>query len=220
MYNYLNPMNYDSLITTLISRGILKKPQTIEAFKKIKRADFVKPEYFEKAHEDRPFPLTAGQTISQPTTVAFMIEKLELQPGDKVLDLGSGSGWTTALIAEIVGVNGKVFGVEIIPELVEFGTKNINKYQIRHGSINKATNTLGLLENAPYDKILVSAAAKNNIPQELLTQLKNGGTIVIPVDSKVVVAKKDENGKISQEEFTGFSFVPLLEPGEKKKIVL
>lgn len=213
-------MNYDSLITTLIGRGILKNPGVIAAFKKIKRADFVKPEYFEKAHEDRPLPLTAGQTISQPTTVAFMLEKLNLQTGEKVLDVGSGSGWTTALMAEIVGITGKVYGVEILPELVEFGKKNVNKYQIRHSLIKKADNTLGFSENAPYDKILVSAAARNSIPQELLDQLKNGGTIVIPVDNKVVVAKKDSNGSVLQEEFTGFSFVPLLKPGKKDRVVL
>lgn len=178
------------------------------AFKKINRADFVGSDYKAEAYEDYPLPIGFGQTISQPFTVAFMLGLLNPQKGDKILDVGSGSGWTTALLAVLVGEKGKVFGVEIIPELVEFGIKNLAKYNFPNAKIIQAGAELGLPSEAPFGRILVSAAAEK-IPEALLNQLKAPGILVLPVKNTIVQIKKDTVGKITRKEFPGFVFVPL-----------
>src|SRR3989338_7954153 len=180
-----------------------------QAFEKIDRADFVSLEYRSEANENYPLPIGFGQTISQPFTVAFMLELLSPQEGDKVLDVGCGSGWTTALLANLVGKTGKVFGVEIIPELVEFGRKNLAKYIFPNAEIVRAGAELGPPSEAPFDRILVSAAAEE-IPETLLRQLKAPGVMVLPVKNVIVQIKKDATGEISKKEFPGFAFVPLV----------
>ena len=178
-------------------------------FKKINRVDFVREGYQAEADENYPLPIGFGQTISQPFTVVFMLKLLELRKGDKVLDIGSGSGWTTALLANLVEETGKVFGVEIIPELVEFGRRNLAKYNFPNAEIVQAGAELGLPSEAPFDRILVSAAAEE-IPDTLLRQLKAPGILVLPVKNTIIQIKKDAAGRISQREFPGFVFVPLI----------
>lgn len=178
-------------------------------FEKIDRADFVGVDYQTEVYEDYPLPIGYGQTISQPFTVAFMLGLLNPQKGDEVLDIGSGSGWTTALLANAVGETGKVFGVEIIPELVEFGRKNLAKYDFPNAKIIQAGAELGLPSEAPFDRILVSAAAAE-IPETLLQQLQVPGILVLPVKDTIVQIKKDATGEISKKEFPGFTFVPLV----------
>lgn len=126
------------LVQDLIFFKVLKTPDIIDAFKRIDRADFVPEKYRNEAYEDYPLPIGFGQTISQPATVAFMFELLRPKPGDIVLDIGSGSGWTVAMLASIVGNTGYVTGVEIIPELVTFGRKNLRKYPFVNASILSA----------------------------------------------------------------------------------
>ncbi|MBP6914401.1 protein-L-isoaspartate O-methyltransferase [Candidatus Parcubacteria bacterium] len=172
---------------------------------KVDRKDFVLKEYESEAYEDYPLPIGFGQTISQPSTVYFMLKLLNPQKGEKILDLGSGSGWTTALLREAVGKTGKVFGVEKIPELVELGRKNISKYNFNNVQILQAEKLLGLPQEAPFDKILVSASAKE-IPQELVSQLKDKGIMVIPVENDILRIEK--GGRI--EKYEGFVFVPLI----------
>ncbi|PIP86757.1 L-isoaspartyl protein carboxyl methyltransferase, partial [Candidatus Campbellbacteria bacterium CG22_combo_CG10-13_8_21_14_all_43_18] len=157
-----------------------------------------------------PLPIGEGQTISQPTVVAFMLELLELEEGQKVLDVGSGSGWTTALIRDIVGPSGEVYGLERQPNLVEFGRANLGKFNFRKAEIFQAKEgVLGYPERGPYDRILVSAAY-DEIPQELIKQLKAGGIMVAPVrDSILKISKKSED-EIEKEGFQGFYFVPLI----------
>ena len=201
--------NNQALVNYLIRCGVLKTSSIIRAFLKIDRADFVLPEYQDEAYQDYPLPIGYGATISQPYTVAFMLELLQLQKGEKILDLGSGSGWTTALLAEIVGKKGKVFGVEIVPELVGFGKKNLKKYGLQNAKIVKAESSLGLTKEAPFDKILVSAAAQN-LPQELLDQLKAPGRLVMPIGGSLWKIEKDNHSDIQQEEYPGFMFVPLI----------
>jgi len=215
-------MTKEELINHLILSGVLKTPQLISAFKKIDRADFVRESLQSEAYEDFPLPIGEGQTISQPTTVAFMLELLKLEPGEKILDVGSGSGWTTALLASCVGIEapkpkvksqkskekGRVIGVEIIPELVEFGQKNLKKYPALPAEIHQAGAELGWPSEAPYDKILVSAAA-DKVPKELIKQLKVGGTLVIPILNSIWKIDKISDREIAQKEFPGFVFVPL-----------
>ena len=176
--------------------------------KQVDRADFVRPVDLPDAYENMALSIGYGQTISQPFTVAFMLEKLQPVEGDRVLDIGSGSGWTTALLAQIVGNGGQVTGLEIIPELVEFGRKNLQKYNFRNTSIKQAKNGVLGIPGKKFDRILVSAAA-TTLPEELIQQLKPGGTLVVPVRNSIFKITKSPNGGISLEEFPGFVFVPL-----------
>ncbi len=116
------------LIDNLIKEGWLKTPRIIKAFREIKREDFLPDEVKDLAEVDTAMPIGLGQTISQPLTVAFMLELLQPDVGENILDIGSGSGWTTALFSYIVGEKGKVYAIEIIPKLKEFGEKNTAKY--------------------------------------------------------------------------------------------
>ena len=202
-------LNKKGLIEHLKSSGVLKNSNIIEAFEKIDRADFVLEEHKLESYEDHPIPIGRGQTISQPTTVAFMLELLSVQKGDKVLDIGSGSGWTTALLSELVGSTGEVFGDERVSELVEFGSKNLAKYDFKNSKIIQAGDKLGLSNEVPFDKILVSAGA-DELPKELLTQLKTGGILVIPIGYSVWKIIKTTDEEIEEEEYKGFTFVPLI----------
>ena len=201
------------LIQNLVKKGVLKTPAIIEAFKKIDRVGFLLPQYRAVSYSDQPFPIGHGQTNSQPTTVAFMLELLQPQPGDKILDVGSGSGWTTTLLAHIVGEQGRVVGVEIVPELVAFGKRNLSKYDMSWADISPATpGIIGWPQEAPYDKILVSAAP-TQVPPGLLEQLEIGGRLVIPVINSIFKIDRVSEDNFDQKEFYGFNFVPLVAPG-------
>lgn len=179
-----------------------------KALENVNRANFVLPEYLESAFLDIPLPIGEGQTISQPTTVRMMLEWLDAQRGDKVLDIGSGSGWTTALLANIVGKAGKVYAVERIEKLKEFGEKNCQRAGIKNAKFYLADSEIGLKKFAPYDRILVSAAAEE-LPEELLEQLKINGKIVIPIGSSVFeITKTFKN--LKSIDHRGFVFVPLI----------
>ncbi|MFH1183252.1 MAG: protein-L-isoaspartate O-methyltransferase [Candidatus Moraniibacteriota bacterium] len=202
----------EALINYLTTQGYLKTPRIIEAFERIDRADFMLPEFKNSADANVPLPIGFGQTISQPLTVAFMLELLQPKPGDKILDIGSGSGWTTTLLAEIVGRKGKVFGIEIIPELCKFGEKNVGKYNFIKKGIAKITclsGSKGYEKEALYDKILVSAAAEK-FPPELKKQIKIGGRIIIPIKNSIWLIERTGKNKFKEEESYGFSFVPLI----------
>ena len=202
-------MNKDALIEKLIADKMLKSEEIIEAFRRIDRADFVPEEYGDEAYGDYPLPIGRGQTISQPSTVAFMLELLRPVEGDRILDVGSGSGWTTALLAQIVGSKGRVWGLELLPELAKFGSENLAKYDFSNAKIQQAGEIVGLPGEAPFDKILVSAAGQE-IPKELINQLKVGGRMVIPVQNSVWKIDKISKAKVDKQEFPGFVFVPLI----------
>ena len=153
-----------ALIDSLIQESWLKTPRIIEAFQKIKRADFMPENMRDSAEVQEAFPIGYGQTISQPLTVAFMLELLQPEPGDKILDIGSGSGWTTALLAYIVGKQGKIIAIETIPELKEFGERNVSKYNFIEKGIVEficADGSKGYSEQAPYDPLLLAEFRKN-----------------------------------------------------------
>lgn len=180
-----------------------------QAFAAVNRADFVLPEDKRFADVDMPLPIGYGQTISQPSTVRRMLEWLDARPGDTVLDIGSGSGWTTALLAHIVGANGKVYAVEIIPELLKMGEQNCQRLGIDNAFFFPAGDTIGLAKYAPYDRILVSAAA-HEMKEELGQQLKTGGKLVIPIDYTIFEMIKIDSGWL-QHPHPGFVFVPLID---------
>ena len=194
----------------MIRSGMLLSPNIVKAFEIVDRKDFVKSEYLERTYDDRPLPIGLGQTVSQPSTVAFMLERLEVNKGEKILDVGAGSGWTTALLSYLVGSKGEVTGIERLEPLVKFGSVNIKKYSYSKVSIIQAEQDFGYKEGAPYDKILVSAAAQE-IPKVLVDQLKVGGIMVIPVKSSVYKVTKTGENDIEHDEYYGFSFVPLVQ---------
>ncbi len=201
-----------ALADNLIEEGWLKTPRIIEAFKRIKRIDFLPENMKNLAELNEALPIGYGQTISQPLVVAFMIEQLEPKEGDKILDIGSGSGWTAALLAEIVGERGKVIAIDIVPELVEFGKKNIEKYNFIEKGIVEcicADGSKGYQKGTPYDKILVSATARE-IASAWQEQLKVGGRIVVPIDSSVWLYIKKDQKHFEEKEYPGFIFVPLI----------
>ncbi|MCI0619880.1 protein-L-isoaspartate(D-aspartate) O-methyltransferase [Candidatus Wolfebacteria bacterium] len=190
---------------------VLQDARVEQAFRAIDRADFVRDDYKVEAYEDYPLPIGEGQTISQPTVVAFMLEQLGVREGGIVLDVGCGSGWTTALLAHMIGGKGKVYGVERVLTLVEFGRENLKKYDFHNVEILEAQSELGLFQKAPFDRILVSASAPNKkMAEELLDQLKPGGALVIPIGDTIYRFTKDKNGGVRSKEFPGFAFVPLV----------
>ena len=181
-----------------------------EAFQNVRRAYFVPEDFIVDADFDIPLPIGYEQTISQPTTVRLMLEWLDAQPGEKILDIGSGSGWTAALLSDIVGPKGSVFAVEIIPELLEFGRNNCENFGIENAKFFLANKkSLGLPKYAPYDRILVSASAQE-LPLELLDQLKISGKLVIPVKSSIMEVTKKSESDYDSIVHPGFVFVPLV----------
>ena len=210
-----------SLVDKLVEEGWLRTSRIIEAFRKINRADFMPEDMKNLAQLNEALPIGFGQTISQPLVVAFMLEQLEPKLGDKILDIGSGSGWTTALLAQIVGPKGKVIAIEVIPELKEFGEKNVAKYNFIEKKIaeficadgSKAyPNMVSRPEFAEgFDRILCSAMVQNEVPKPWKEQLKIGGRIVTPIGSSIWRLIKNSESDFEKIEYPGFSFVPLIE---------
>jgi protein-L-isoaspartate(D-aspartate) O-methyltransferase len=202
----------DSLTEELIRQGYLKSDRTIDAFRKVRREEFLPDEMKDFAEEDVALSIGNGQTNSQPLTVAFMLELLDPQPGQNILDVGSGSGWTTALLSHIVGRKGKVTALEVIPELSEWGKENADRFGfVREGiaEFHVADGHQGFPQNAPYDRILVSASGAE-VPEKLKDQLRAGGKMVIPVGGSIWRLEKKSEGEFLEEEYPGFAFVPLV----------
>lgn len=200
---------HQDLVDFLIASGRLYSPSLIKAFHRCKRMLFVPQELQSETYGDYPLAIGMGQTISQPTTVAIMLELLHPVAGDRVLDIGSGSGWTTALLASAVEPNGFVEGVERIPSLVEYGRSSLHKTGVTNASIEFANPSVLGKPGHLYDRILVSASA-DELPRLLLDQLKNGGTLVIPIGHSIWRIVKAFNGKVTLDELPGFRFVPLI----------
>lgn len=199
----------DTLIDSMIINRVLKSPQIIKAFEEVDRKEFVPEMFKESAYVDAPLGIGADQTISQPSTVAFMLEHLSPQKGEKILDIGTGSGWTTALLCHIVGEEGSVTGLERVHMLVEMGKQNLAKFcQGEHCTIESAGDALGR-PGEKFDKILVSAAAEK-LPETLVEQLNVGGKLVIPVQNSINIVTKTGEDETETESIYGFRFVPLI----------
>lgn len=187
----------------------LMEPRLRAAFAAAPRARFLPDDQRDLADWDAPLPIGHGATNSQPTTVANMLELLDVQPGQRVLDVGAGSGWTTALLANLVGPEGRVLGVERIAALLPAATAAIAEWD--WASIRLAQKgTFGLPDDGPFDRILVSAMARS-IPSQLTDQLSEGGVMVIPVDSVMLRVMKDAAGTIETTSHGMYRFVPLVD---------
>jgi protein-L-isoaspartate(D-aspartate) O-methyltransferase len=179
-----------------------------EAFAAMPREAFLPPDQRRHASYDGPLPIGHGQTNSQPRTVEAMLRLLDVHQGHKVLDVGCGSGWTTALLAHLTGPTGRVLGVELEPDLVELGTDHLDACQVPWASIHEAVpGVLGLPGAAPFHRILVSAMARE-LPDELAAQLHSGGVMVIPVAGTMLRVARSMRG-VQVTRHGHYRFVPL-----------
>lgn len=201
---------HKNLIRKLKYGGFIKNEEMEKAFTEIDRVDFVLEEYEDEAYKDIPLPILCGQTISQPSTVAFMLDLLDIKKDNKILDIGSGSGWTTALLADLTEDYGSVIGLEINPELVKFGQDNLAKYTPKNAKIIQAKENIGLA-NETFDRILVSAASiDQESSKELVKQLKIHGKLVMPIKNSIYKFEKISKTEVKTEKYPGFIFVPLI----------
>lgn len=188
-------------------------PRIVAALEAVDRRGFLPATKRPLAGTDRPLAIGHGQTCSQPTTVANMLELLDVHEGHRVLDVGAGSGWTTALLAHLVGPTGRVVGVELVPELAEWGASNVAATDRPWATLRRADpDVLGVPEEGPYDRILVSAGARQ-VPDELVGQLVDEGVMVVPVASRMLRITRHADGTTTTTTHGAYSFVPLLGPG-------
>lgn len=197
------------LVDTLIKKGI-KDKAVLNAIGKIPRHLFMDSGFIDHAYVDKAFPIAADQTISQPYTVAFQSELLQIQSGDKVLEIGTGSGYQCAVL---IALGAKVYSIERQQELFKKTSKFLPKIGYRAKQLIFGDGYKGLPEQAPFDSIIVTAGAPF-VPKPLLSQLKIGGRLVIPVGDEVQIMnlfiRKDEKS-FEQHELGEFRFVPMLE---------
>jgi protein-L-isoaspartate(D-aspartate) O-methyltransferase len=180
------------------------------AFAAVPRIGFVPRGQRRHVDEDRPIPIGHGQTNSQPTTVRAMLRLLDVRSGEQVLDVGSGSGWTCALLAHLVGPSGSVYGVELLPDLASAAQQRVVAHRLHWASVTAAQpGVLGLPSRAPFAKILVSAEART-VPDPLIAQLARGGRMVIPVAGRLAVVDVAADGVVEVRRVGHYAFVPLL----------
>ena len=200
-----------ALVNYWTSNNIIKDKRLIEAFKKIPRENFIRKEDMDEVYGDYPLPIGYRQTISQPTTVMLMTEALEVKEGNKVLEVGAGSGYQAALLSVLVGKNGKVITTELIPELVKFAQDNIKKCNIKNVQIIEWDGSQGYEKEAPHDRIIVTAACPK-IPEPLIKQLKENGIIIAPVGglfNQTMIKGVKKDGTLKTKSLGYFRFVPL-----------
>lgn len=195
--------------TQLISRDIVDE-KVLRAMAKVPRHEFLPAELWDRAYDDTPLPIGENQTISQPYIVAYMIQALSLKKGDRVLEVGTGSGYQTALLAEILG---EIYTVEVRPQLARKALAKLN--ELGYGDrvkIHIANGSLGYEEEAPFDGIIV-AAATFNIPEPLIEQLAEKGRIIIPIGGRelqTLVRATKINEQLIEEDLFKCMFVPLV----------
>lgn len=193
----------------LLGRDI-KDKKVLDAFKKIPRHNFVDPVMYKDAYGDFPLSIGKGQTISQPYIVALMVQLLDLVKTDKVLEIGTGSAYETAILAELAG---EVFSIERIDALAVKAEEVLKDLGCKNVHTKIGDGTLGWQEFAPFDKIIVTASSQD-IPEPLLNQLSEGGKLTIPVGSRftqrLLVLEKDKEGRIFERDVCGCVFVPLI----------
>ncbi|MEJ2278055.1 MAG: protein-L-isoaspartate O-methyltransferase [Candidatus Lokiarchaeota archaeon] len=203
-----------NLVERLKERGILKDQKVIDAMLKVPREIFIPKEAKSSAYIDSPLSIGKGQTISAPHMVAMMLEILDLRQGEKVLEVGTGSGYHAALCAELVSPKGHIYTIERHKELAEKAKDKILDAGYKNVTIIHGDGTLGYPEEAPYDKILVTAASPNKVPQPLNDLLKEWGVMCIPAGTRRFAQSlytiKKEKDQFKSKRITGVRFVPLI----------
>lgn len=187
------------------------------AFEAVPRAGFLPKSARRRASYDGPISIGHGQTNSQPRTVENMLRLLDVRPGCRILDVGSGSGWTTALLAHLTGPTGSVLGLEVIPALVTVGADNLRATGFEWATIEQADpHALGRKDRSPFDRILVSAAPRT-LPEDLLGQLGDGGRLVVPVGGTMTLVVRSGTDLVITEHGS-YRFVPcrLDDPGPRR----
>lgn len=203
----------NQLVTTIRNKGISDE-RVLAAIAKIPRHLFMDSGFIDFAYQDKPFPIGAGQTISQPYTVAFQTELLDIQPGTKVLEIGTGSGYQTAVLIEL---KAEVYSIERQKELYEKTRKFLPRVGYVAKKLKFGDGYLGWEEYAPFDRVLVTAGAPY-VPKPLLEQLKVGGKLVIPVGDDVQTMTlfiRTGEKEFEKHEYGEFRFVPMLKESEK-----
>jgi protein-L-isoaspartate(D-aspartate) O-methyltransferase len=198
------------LIEQLIKSKFLKTPKIIEAFGKISRHDFVTDEYRLSAYVDIALPLVKDSTISQPSTVAIMTEALNPREGEKILEIGTGSGWQASLLAYCVGKKGKVVTIEYDKDVAEFARKKIQNTGMKNILTIIGDGSLGYKKEAPFDKVIFTCAVPE-IPKPISEQVKIGGRIVVPFGTidmqRMLAVDKIGENKFKETEITSLAFV-------------
>jgi len=200
------------VVEQIAARGV-SDPEVLAAMRKVPRHEFVPEEYRDMAYRDTPLPIGHGQTISQPYIVAYMTEQLALSPKDKVLEIGTGSGYQAAVLAELVS---EVFTIEIIPELAEQARKTLQRLGYKNVHVRVGDGYQGWPEHAPFDAIILTAAPPK-VPQPLLDQLKDGGRLIAPVGENYqeLVLIEKQGSKLVRKNLIPVRFVPMT--GEAQK---
>ena len=200
-----------NLIEHLISSNYLSKKEVIDAMLAVERHKFILDDFISEAYSDRPLPVMNGQTISAPHMVAIMTELLDVKNDSKILEIGAGSGYQAAVLAEIAK-EGTIYTIERIPQLAEFAEKNLKNCGYENVFVIVGDGTQGYEEKAPYDRIIVTAGAPK-IPNALIEQLGDKGKIVIPVGGRFqqeLIMIERKNGRINKKSCGGCVFVPLI----------
>ncbi|MCZ6671756.1 MAG: protein-L-isoaspartate(D-aspartate) O-methyltransferase [Verrucomicrobia bacterium] len=196
------------MVKKQIQRRGIKDPAVLEAMRVVKRHELVPAPYRKNAYEDHPLPIGENQTISQPYIVGLMSELLQADPGDKILEIGTGSGYQAAVLAEM-GLH--VFSIEIIESLAKRAEKDLARIGYPDVSVKWGDGYQGWPEEAPFDGIIITAAPPQ-LPKPLIEQLKVGGRIVVPVgrgNQELNVYTKKKNGKVSKKRIIPVRFVPM-----------
>jgi len=201
----------EAMVERQLRRRGIAEPEILEAFRTVPREAFVGEKYEHLAYGDHPLPIEAGQTISQPYIVALTIQAAEIKPGNKVLEVGAGSGYAAAVISRIAG---KVIGMERHHDLVDVARERLKRLGYDNVEIVEGDGTRGCPDEAPFDAI-VAAASGSHVPKAFLEQLADGGRIVMPVGEpdwvqELVKVTKQDDGTLMQQKLGGVRFVPLI----------
>ena len=195
--------------------GGITDERVLDAMKRVPRHEFVPEDMRDRAYEDRPLPIGEGQTISQPYVVAFMTEKLEPQPEDRVLEVGTGSGYQTAVLAELVK---EVYSIEIVPALASRAARDLERLGYQNIHTRTGDGYQGWPEAAPFDAVIVTCAPED-VPEPLVGQVKDGGRMIIPVgpagDQKLILLRK-LGGRLQREAVLPVRFVPMTGEAERR----
>lgn len=200
----------EKMVREQIARRFVSDPATLEAMRAVPRHEFVPDRYKDDAYDDQPLPIGFGQTISQPFIVGKMTELLKLKGGERVLEVGTGSGYQAAVLSKITP---DVYTIEIIGDLQKQAQERLKGYGLDDNRVIHGDGYYGLEKAAPFDRIIVTAAA-DHIPPPLIQQLKPGGRMIIPVGpvhaaQRLVVVEKDAQGKVTTRSVLPVTFVPL-----------